>query len=261
MDELFGDPVAANNNTPRDYAAERARRLAASPDRICEHCGTTFKRLQDKKNAARFCSRVCGYAAGANVWRAPVISEDLMIAAKSLCVSFKVYRCVCRQCAVRFSSRSISSAYCSDRCLRDRYVAANDNRDHSPRECKDCGAVFTTSYGDTRKVYCSAACGKRNLKRKQRKMERARLRSVTVESVDPIAVFERDKWKCQLCMVSTPRNLRGTTNDRAPELDHIMPLSLGGAHSYMNTQCACRKCNIAKSNTPPDQVGLFAYVS
>ncbi|WP_369598523.1 HNH endonuclease [Sinorhizobium meliloti] len=87
------------------------------------------------------------------------------------------------------------------------------------------------------------------------------LRAAYVERVDPIKVFDRDKWKCQICGVKTPRKLRGTMDDRAPELDHVMPLSLGGAHSYMNTQCACRKCNREKSDTLPAQIGLFAYAS
>ena len=87
------------------------------------------------------------------------------------------------------------------------------------------------------------------------------MKAASVENVDPIKVFERDKWKCQICGVKTPRKLRGTINDRAPELDHIMPLSRGGAHSYMNTQCLCRKCNAAKSDTPPVQPSLFAYAA
>ncbi|WP_425516052.1 HNH endonuclease [Rhizobium leucaenae] len=87
------------------------------------------------------------------------------------------------------------------------------------------------------------------------------LRAAYVENVDPIKVFDRDKWKCQICGVKTPRKLRGTLDDKAPELDHIMPLALGGAHSYFNTQCACRKCNAHKSDTPPAQPNLFAMVA
>lgn len=114
-------------------------------------------------------------------------------------------------------------------------------------------------YGEKRSVYCSTACAKRNVRRLARKKERARLRTQAIENVNPIKVFERDKWKCQSCGVMTPRKLRGTYDDRAPELDHIMPLSLGGAHSYMNTQCLCRKCNAAKSDTAPTQPSLFAF--
>lgn len=84
-----------------------------------------------------------------------------------------------------------------------------------------------------------------------------RQRTQTVEAVNPIKVFERDGWRCQLCKRPTPRKLRGSLDDRAPELDHILPVSVGGEHSYLNTQCACRACNAAKSNKPMGQMLLI----
>lgn len=291
IDALFGGPVAANDNLMKCKRCEspfrrrkpnqrfcsepcqkahrddkrrgdKDARNAKAPEWACEHCGEKFKRRKSSKDAVRFCSRECGFAARANVPNAdPIVSAELISAAKDISVSFKVTRCKCVDCGNRFSGSTLSSAYCSDECRKCRYVAANDNRDHSPRPCKECGEKFSTSYGDKRTVFCSIDCSKRNARRKQRKKARARLRSVAVEIVDPIAVFERDKWRCQLCGVKTPRKLRGTIDDRAPELDHIMPLALGGAHSYLNTQCACRKCNGAKSDTPPQQPSLFAYAA
>jgi len=83
------------------------------------------------------------------------------------------------------------------------------------------------------------------------------MRAVAVESVDPIKVFDRDGWRCQLCGKKTPKAKRGTYSRNAPELDHIMPLSLGGEHSYRNTQCLCRSCNGSKSNTPMGQLSLL----
>ena len=74
-----------------------------------------------------------------------------------------------------------------------------------------------------------------------------------VETVDPLGVFERDGWRCQLCGARTPKERRGTYHDRAPELDHILPLSKGGEHSYANTQCACRRCNHGKGAEPMGQ--------
>jgi 5-methylcytosine-specific restriction endonuclease McrA len=84
------------------------------------------------------------------------------------------------------------------------------------------------------------------------------LRGATVELVDPIKVFERDGWRCQLCMRKTPARLRGSYDPRAPELDHIVPISKGGAHSYINTQCACRECNGKKLDRPLGQLRLIA---
>lgn len=38
-----------------------------------------------------------------------------------------------------------------------------------------------------------------------------------------------------------------TKHDKAV-LDHIVPISKGGPHTYSNTQCLCRDCNLKKSD-------------
>lgn len=90
-----------------------------------------------------------------------------------------------------------------------------------------------------------------------RKARKLKLRCATVETVNPIKVLDRDRWRCQLCGVATPRRLRGSYDDRAPEVDHIIPLSKGGDHSYANVQCACRRCNLMKAANPLGQMRLF----
>ena len=81
--------------------------------------------------------------------------------------------------------------------------------------------------------------------------------NATTERVDPYVVFRRDKWRCQLCKGKAPEAKRGTYDDDAPELDHIITLSEGGEHSYRNTQCACRKCNGEKSGRSMGQLLLL----
>lgn len=98
------------------------------------------------------------------------------------------------------------------------------------------------------------ASGAKAARRKARKLK---LRGVTVQVVNPIKVLARDRWTCQLCGVKTPKKLRGTYDDRAPEVDHIIPIAEGGEHSYLNTQCACRRCNIAKGSKLLGQLRLF----
>lgn len=78
--------------------------------------------------------------------------------------------------------------------------------------------------------------------------ERAMYYGVLYESVDKIKVFNRDKWHCKQCGCSTPQSLKGSYKDNAPELDHIIPLSKGGPHTYSNTQLLCRSCNLNKSD-------------
>lgn len=111
--------------------------------------------------------------------------------------------------------------------------------------CKECNAPFK---GYKRSVFCNAKCYGRYYRRITRSRERARLREVRTECVNPVLVFERYKWMCAYCGCDTPRHLKGKHKPNSPELDHIIPLSKGGEHSYTNTQLLCRKCNAHKAD-------------
>ncbi len=58
------------------------------------------------------------------------------------------------------------------------------------------------------------------------------------------AVFARDGWRCQYC------------GAQAENLDHVMPKSRGGQHSWDNVVASCRRCNSRKENRLPHEVGL-----
>lgn len=140
--------------------------------------------------------------------------------------------------------------------LESAYKASDPSR-----ICIACGCSYCNLFGrQSFQRTCSPACGNelsrwRNWRKTSKR--RATLRNARVEHVDVFSVFERDGWRCHLCGRNTPRKLRGTTDPRAPELDHIVPLAKGGEHSYRNTACACRACNGAKSDHVLGQMRLF----
>jgi 5-methylcytosine-specific restriction endonuclease McrA len=147
---------------------------------------------------------------------------------------------------------------CSNKCTRTIYKTKHRKQKLS-HLCPECGK-------DTNRAkYCSIICLKRATNRNKAKSPARKLKAnlrrphsygrckrlgLPVEQVDPLRVFWRDKWKCQLCGTETPMSLRGTCNDKAPELDHINPISKGGGHTYENTQCLCRSCNAWKKDMP-----------
>lgn len=121
--------------------------------------------------------------------------------------------------------------------------------------CGDCGIQFCPLYRAMRMVCCPDCQEERSREhyRVQKRTRRARIKGVDYESVSPKRVFARDGWKCQACGVPTPPEKRGTYDPDAPELDHVIPLSRGGPHTYANTQCLCRACNAAKSDLVHDR--------
>jgi hypothetical protein len=204
----------------------------------CEHCRQPFARRTRTRDANRFCSKKCG---GANRTTAKAAKRAAERAANAP---------TCRVCTHRFDA-SPRRRFCSDACRKEQ-ARRDDRALHATRKavvsraCRCCGTVFAPAYGCKRRGFCSNACARKVAKRIGKRKRRAAQRGVYAESVDPITVFVRDGWRCQLCGVPTPKAQRGTTRPTAPELDHIVPLAAGGPHTYTNTQCACRRCNSVK---------------
>lgn len=58
------------------------------------------------------------------------------------------------------------------------------------------------------------------------------------------AVFARDSSRCQYC------------GRPAENLDHVLPRSRGGSHTWENVVAACRRCNSHKRDRTPEEAGL-----
>lgn len=159
----------------------------------------------------------------------------------------------CEHCghAATVERASQGNRFCSRRCREDYHWELRKADPLAERTCRARGTAFQPK--GTAHVYCTTKCRYRVWYPKKRALRRAQ----TVGNVDPVRVFERDGWKCQLCGIAAPKRLRGSCDPQAPELDHIVPLSKGGAHTYENTQCAHRSCNMWKGSKPLGQLLLI----
>ena len=71
-----------------------------------------------------------------------------------------------------------------------------------------------------------------------------------IEKVDPKIVYARDKGICTLCHKAVKR--------KDASMDHIVPISKGGEHSYRNIALAHFICNVRKNNrNTTQQMRLF----
>jgi 5-methylcytosine-specific restriction endonuclease McrA len=90
---------------------------------------------------------------------------------------------------------------------------------------------------------------------------RARLREVAHEKIVPARVYERDRWICAICGKKVNRKLKGP-HPQSASIDHIVPVSLGGEHTYINVQLAHYSCNSSKGNRRAgDQLAMFGGIS
>lgn len=139
-----------------------------------------------------------------------------------------------------------------------------------PRRCPECAEILPArqhrcdpcrdAKATEAKLKARRLRGRNPSRRAEKARRKALLRGKTqsAEKFDPVEILIRDGWRCHICGVSTSQRLRGTLNDRAPELDHIVPLGVGGQHTRMNTACACRRCNMVKGAKLRGQLRLFA---
>lgn len=143
---------------------------------------------------------------------------------------------------------------CSSKERAHQLRVGKERAKKEPRECAGCSVEFVPLLGMEK--YHSRECAREA----NRRINHARYRKaqkIGKYGLDPFRVFERDGWRCHLCGVKTLKSKRGTDHPKAPELEHIIPISKGGAHSYQNTACSCRQCNRAKRDKVMGQLRLF----
>ena len=179
----------------------------------------------------------------------------------------KSYIRPCIECGDEFASAIRTTMCCGPSCANarkkresDKTRTANANARLS-RECARCNAVFVMPRpsakvlrGEAKSgIYCSRLCAndgvayasKADAKRARKHRRRARFHCVPSERFASSEIFERDKWRCGVCLHLVDSAL-SHPHPMSASLDHVMPLSKGGSHTRGNTQCAHLRCNVAK---------------
>lgn len=284
-DECFSFAPSQNHRV-RDI--DRLGTLYPTP-RHCKNCGVYFSPARSRRQDIAFCSKgCCDEHRHKNDRRGPRPRNTVC----SVCGEKKECnhgrgKTVCADCyalKVQKDRQELEERRARDRFLK--VVEFTARRDEKKRRqeteraernwrrelkrqesmltktCKTCGTLllpFIASGTATSSSSLCPTCADAKAKRAKathRIARKAKQREVEVEKVDPILVFERDGWVCHICGRPAPKEKRGTYADDAPELDHIITIADGGEHSYRNTACACRACNIRKGSRSLGQLHL-----
>ncbi|PYC75203.1 hypothetical protein C7C45_04865 [Micromonospora arborensis] len=144
----------------------------------------------------------------------------------------------CQHCGGSMQGKTTRAVYCSRRC-KERASAQRHGTERNARQ-KDSRTAW-------KKTHRKTAAG-----RDERWAEMAKRRArdhgaPAVELVKRREVFERDGWLCQLCGEPTLRETG--TDPRSASVDHTIPLTEGGSHTYDNTVTAHLACNVWEKRT------------
>ena len=126
-------------------------------------------------------------------------------------------------------------------------AAAYQRHRKAGEDCAACRAAFA-AYMRKNRRRPSVVRASRN----GRRVRRARLKSVRIDRYSREAVWERDSGLCHLCNLPTPppNGYDQPAPKMQPEsftVDHVIPISKGGADAFDNVRTAHFICNTRKS--------------
>jgi 5-methylcytosine-specific restriction endonuclease McrA len=262
--EQNADAVAAYN--------EARRRLNQAPLQKCRICGATY---QPGRRDSRYCSRTCK-TRRYDRQRPPRNRRDYFAArterqrlerAAARLASYRIptpqlalprapsVALPCARCGSEIrdhNGRGGHRRYCTNECAKkaaaDRYHArARPRRTFYSGRCHECGMTFITTRPSK---FCANVCERRNRRRRHKGSRSRRIRNAAQrEPLDIVALAARDNWRCHICGKRVTR--------KTWSMDHLIPLSAGGSHTYDNVALAHHLCNSRRGATGAAQLRLM----
>lgn len=171
-------------------------------------CPNCHADMSQHPGQAKFCSKYCGEVA-----RGQRLVEPL----------------VPRICALPGCGQGFQPRRDMDRCCSEKHGKLLYNR-----ESRADGRQKPPPWSDAR----------RDRYHRRRALKKA---ASTGEPVLFAAIAERDGWRCCLCRKRVSPAIKWP-DSMSPSLDHLVPLSKGGAHDPSNVALAHLGCNTAKNN-------------
>lgn len=225
----------------------------------CKECGTLFK--PKSQEYSTFCGRACAARFGgrelSQITQQRNKETSILNAPADGYLRWLLSWRLCEYCGCEFTTH-VYKKYCSGTCVYEAKMAAdsykeylnkqrlnNLNRPMATLSCKSCGLDFKTNMMVGRRKYCFTCTHMQS--HTCNHYQRAKFYGVAYEYVINTDVFERDNWTCKICDQPINKNIK-YPDPFSASIDHRIPLSKGGPHSYNNCQASHLTCNVRKCN-------------
>lgn len=143
--------------------------------------------------------------------------------------------------------------YCSDRC-RNKSNRNNTTKKCSRESCERfvrakglCSMHYNSTFHKGIQRKYDDPEKKRLRDRKRTQWRRAIMSDPEAERIDRDVVGERDGWSCWICRLDVDNSL-AWPDPKSPSLDHVLPLSKGGKHTYSNVRITHLTCNVRRGS-------------
>lgn len=242
-----------NNKSICEFSCNECNfKFSISADRIlrktfddCPNCKGNVNKYKCK-----FCSKELGYSYNGNLY-----GEDKKFCSKAC--EKKYYTKKCINCNKEFFSL-YNTKTCSNIC-KEEIKQKNNRLKFRPKEkeCKYCGNKFITEFGKSGIEYCSDKCRRKmNNKLSYRKDEREKVMRRNGKYDNTITLsklYKKSNGICSICGNMCDYNDYKETEEgyfisgkNYPSIDHIIPVTKGGTHTWDNVQLAHMICNSLK---------------
>lgn len=219
---------------------DRKKRVRAGRWVVCVRCNKTFHKNHTEiaRSPAHYCSKRCAKAKHGTALVGPLVAGPHSRTADA-------------PASRRFTARPCQRCGTSVLAEGDRlptHCHTCPSRVWTAGDCAECGTSFVV-LGHGR--YCSAPCARRGPRRRAKQKRSKRIQSGLAR--DPITlpkIAARDGWRCHICTRKVTR--------KDWSLDHLIPLSCGGDHTYANVALAHHRCNTLRGATGHAQLRLAA---
>lgn len=165
----------------------------------------------------------------------------------------------CGICGQAIIGKQANAMYCSVACGKVAAARQKHEKHVGERECNYCGKAFVPELRGMW-AFCSESCKQKqeNKAKRQHRHTRKALKKCNGEidhSISLEKLIKRDKSVCHICgrkcdkrdfMVDATGNF--IVGGNYPSIDHILPLSKGGSHTWNNIKLAHFDCNRIKSD-------------
>ena len=244
---------------------------------ICECCGETFENSRKRKYCSRRCKDIAFRKAhGINTYgNCKPIVKQCVVCGKT----FETYRDPVVTCSSECSQerkRKLDKGRRRDGGKRKTGLSIEEynlKRKQQAQEraeakrieqlwydaihteariCEWCGDTFYCKDNDKRKT-CSSECSRKRSNAQRDK--RIPKEQIVDKDITLPRLYKRDKGVCYICggicdfndWKITPGGQK-YPGDNRPEIEHVVPISRGGLHSWDNVRLACHKCNNEKAD-------------
>lgn len=223
----------------------------------CLFCGAENPPKRAAGPAPSYCSQKCRLRASDKRNRARWNAEKVAKAAERRANTWSTCQC----CGADFNPKQARSRFCSRRCQR-AWEREHERGECSAPECARpirargvCNMHYKRILRDEGKLKPPPwDDAKRDAKARREALKRGNRVGGPVVLAK---IAERDGWKCGICGKHVRESLT-YPHPLSKSLDHVIPLSRGGAHSPENAQLAHLRCNVRKGNrNANDQLALI----